>query len=544
VTDFGASGDGVSDDSAAIRAALAAAASGGTVRFPGAGSTYVYNGTLALPAGVSLVGDGDVSTNSATAAQIRINAGAGAAVSVTSGPVYLEHLRITNNGGTGVGIRATRQIITRNVVVSGFGETNLLLEHDGSRIGPYYSLFEDSSFTYAAKHGAVVGNGANVVTFTNCRFFWNGWSDHNPNGGASASTNSDGLFVGTSYNPNGVPVVAPQSLDISGGDASYNSRYGWHFDALEQSPGVQPGYSEDNHSFGTGAAEYAWQARVGNGLYASFVSFGRGADPNTICLQASFYRTTNPSTVFAGGQPLPQARDAGDASGYYNLASLRTYLSVGSNGGISFVPNTATGDAQLSPSGTTVLRIGTGETALSVTSSQVTMPAEYSWTDGSAGHAMRVASAAPTSGTWAVGDTTWNASSSDGAPVGWRCTVAGTPGVWRPFGVVGLARSISAVTYSGSMTPDATAADSFSIRPTDGNAFTVNPPSGSIFGQRIRVWIVNATGGTLGSATWAAGYKLGSAWTQPTNGFRRYIDFESAGDSWYEAGRSVTDVPN
>lgn len=40
------------------------------------------------------------------------------------------------------------------------------------------------------------------------------------------------------------------------------------------------------------------------------------------------------------------------------------------------------------------------------------------------------ATAAPTAGTWAVGDRVMNISPSVGQPIGWVCTVAGTPGTW------------------------------------------------------------------------------------------------------------------
>jgi len=38
--------------------------------------------------------------------------------------------------------------------------------------------------------------------------------------------------------------------------------------------------------------------------------------------------------------------------------------------------------------------------------------------------------AAPTVGTWEQGDTCWNQSAASGSPIGWRCTVSGTPGTW------------------------------------------------------------------------------------------------------------------
>jgi hypothetical protein len=40
------------------------------------------------------------------------------------------------------------------------------------------------------------------------------------------------------------------------------------------------------------------------------------------------------------------------------------------------------------------------------------------------------ASASPASGTWELGDRVFNSSPSVGAPKGWICTVAGTPGTW------------------------------------------------------------------------------------------------------------------
>lgn len=39
--------------------------------------------------------------------------------------------------------------------------------------------------------------------------------------------------------------------------------------------------------------------------------------------------------------------------------------------------------------------------------------------------------AAPTTGTWAVGDTVWNTAPAAGGTPGWVCTTAGTPGTWK-----------------------------------------------------------------------------------------------------------------
>ncbi len=45
-------------------------------------------------------------------------------------------------------------------------------------------------------------------------------------------------------------------------------------------------------------------------------------------------------------------------------------------------------------------------------------------------------SAAPTTGTWAVGDTVYNTAPAAAGFIGWVCTVAGSPGTWKTFGPI------------------------------------------------------------------------------------------------------------
>ena len=47
-------------------------------------------------------------------------------------------------------------------------------------------------------------------------------------------------------------------------------------------------------------------------------------------------------------------------------------------------------------------------------------------------------SAAPTAGTWAQGDIFYNPAPAAGGYIGWVCTSGGTPGVWNPFGSIGI----------------------------------------------------------------------------------------------------------
>lgn len=46
--------------------------------------------------------------------------------------------------------------------------------------------------------------------------------------------------------------------------------------------------------------------------------------------------------------------------------------------------------------------------------------------------------AAPTTGTWLLGDIVYNSSPSAGGYVGWVCTTAGSPGTWKTFGAISV----------------------------------------------------------------------------------------------------------
>jgi len=75
----------------------------------------------------------------------------------------------------------------------------------------------------------------------------------------------------------------------------------------------------------------------------------------------------------------------------------------------------------------------------------------------------RPASAAPSSGKWAVGEMVQNTAPSAGSPYGWVCTTGGTPGTWSPFGLVGLAKVADAYTATNVTTDRSFDADTVTI---------------------------------------------------------------------------------
>jgi hypothetical protein len=100
-----------------------------------------------------------------------------------------------------------------------------------------------------------------------------------------------------------------------------------------------------------------------------------------------------------------------------------------------------------------------------------------------------------------------------------------------------------AVTYSSSMTIDASTGNEQVITATNATAFTINAPTNPATGQYLEITIRNTSGGALGVATWNAAFKM-TAWTQPANAFSRTIIFRYNGTNWVEKGRTAADVPN
>lgn len=100
-----------------------------------------------------------------------------------------------------------------------------------------------------------------------------------------------------------------------------------------------------------------------------------------------------------------------------------------------------------------------------------------------------------------------------------------------------------AITYGATMATDASLGNKFVITATDANAFTISNPTNPVDGQEITYTIRNGTAGALGAATWGAAFKL-AAWTQPAAGNSRSITFRYDGTNWVEIGRTPADVPN
>jgi hypothetical protein len=102
----------------------------------------------------------------------------------------------------------------------------------------------------------------------------------------------------------------------------------------------------------------------------------------------------------------------------------------------------------------------------------------------------------------------------------------------------------AAVTYSASITPDASQGTNAIIVVSNTTAFTINAPLNPSNGQQLTVMVYNNSGGAMGTITWNAIFHM-NAFTNPATARSQSITFVySVGlGQWYEVTRTSASVP-
>lgn len=106
-----------------------------------------------------------------------------------------------------------------------------------------------------------------------------------------------------------------------------------------------------------------------------------------------------------------------------------------------------------------------------------------------------------------------------------------------------LARSQTNITYSASMTPDASAGELQVITVTNNSAMTINAPTNPTTNQFLTIRVANTSGGAMGVITWNGAFKI-AGWTNPATGFSRMVTFYYNSVAWIQVSVSAQDVPN
>ncbi len=103
---------------------------------------------------------------------------------------------------------------------------------------------------------------------------------------------------------------------------------------------------------------------------------------------------------------------------------------------------------------------------LQATNGYVNFPAT-GWTKYMSQGSKRIhyAAAAPTTGTWEVGDITFNTNAASGSNLGWVCTTPGTPGTWLTFGPVDLSVKAGSAKFDPpNLAPGASASATITVK--------------------------------------------------------------------------------
>jgi hypothetical protein len=90
-------------------------------------------------------------------------------------------------------------------------------------------------------------------------------------------------------------------------------------------------------------------------------------------------------------------------------------------------------------------------------------------------------------------------------------------------------------------TPDYTRAPSLLLNPTS-SPLTVNAPTFAYTGCQMTITVKNTTGGAL-TVNWNAIYKM-STWTSPATANSRSVTFQYDGTNWIQVAQTGVDVPN
>lgn len=379
VKDFGAVGDGATNDTAAIQAAINYAQSrDGGLLVP----TGIYNHTgvtVAPNKSLNMIGeayDNTVGGSVGGSVLYNSNTSGGHAITIDNTPFtgnFDKQLRFTNltvrgNAASGDGFNVDQcMVFLENVWVHLHGG------HGYRAVRCYSSAFRQVSFSNNAQSGFSANRALNAVNFDHCLFNGNAGSDGFSGCSLSGASGADRHFAVTftscdftgngstlsSGNAYGLLLQHASGVNVIGCYGENNYTYNLYADSTVYGLNVFGGFWQDKHVF---LSEVNGLKFFGNEIYDS------GAGTARLSLDAG----------------LPDKRLEWEVAGTTYTGSVIKSFSGGA---------TEVGDWQYT--------------------------------------------APPTGGTWQRGDKVWNSNAQAGGfIVGWICATPGTPGGWLPIGII------------------------------------------------------------------------------------------------------------
>ena len=485
VKDFGAVGDGVTDDTAAIQAAIAHASITKQAIYAPAGTYFCGSSTITINTGIQMFGDGMAST------VFSFSSGAGNAFAIAQGAgvvgLQLRDFAINGQLGGKVGLRLGDGNINNSTVDSHFQNLRIFNMSTGISVSYSWSCLWSNLRVQSCTSPAAFGNQVNASLFNNCAFVsfsapiqmincegleFNSCNISNHTDASSAITLFQSIAIFRNpYFENNSPVLAT----VGGSAQAFGSSFHVDGGILNSSAVIQ--YRE----LADISVKNLRVDKVGTALNVEPVGASAVAKLQNIAFQykqTSLNATTVPFLRFArDNRSFSQFTNAyGGGSLSYGLYPGYLEVTQGAvNNGVQLVPlvvgeqytlllnvkrgsssflayrggNNSVPTANLSiPCSNTVFEkivipfIATENLLRLLFEGSIELKeiAVYEGVVGLEGFSNNIYldryrqwqyPAAPTVGTWARGDVVWNTTPSAGGSPGWVCVAGGTPGTWR-----------------------------------------------------------------------------------------------------------------
>ena len=430
VKDFGAVGDGTTDDTNAFNSALTALANGGTLLIPL--GRYLITDTLTLNTGITIQGQGNAdrtfgTPNTSANSSYIFQTTASKSVFKINGNT--RQIRIKDISlGSKLNVNLVSSTTINGISMAGTysnSSTDIVIERCG-----FYNFNKAISVVDTALPGSLNPDWqCDNVSLNNCTFYMNkdGVYFYTTNADSWVFTNCD-FFTGD--NANGL------HLNRCGTFTAINCFGGDIAPATPGSPIAAYGIlvNGDGYIDTTKFINCQWEATT-----------------NMLRVETSYY-----PNQFVGAMKI--IMDSCEIEDDITIAAAINYISFASryNNSVYVTGSNAIiesySDYFISPSNYVI----TGSNSVlntAITSSQTSVnAANNGWILGGIKNSPQTTYPTTLStASWNKSDIVWNSNAVAGNVVGWVCTVAGNPGTWQPFGQAGFRSAAS--TPVGVFTP-------------------------------------------------------------------------------------------
>ena len=485
VLDYGAVGDGVTDDSAAIQAAIDFASTTGAAVYAPAGTYFCGTSTISINAQIQFYGDG----MRATVFEFSTGSGNAFAVSQTNGTVGVSLSNFTINGNLGgkTGLKLGTGNVADTTVDARFQHIRIFNMSVGLDASRAFSIQFDEIRCQACERPAILGSQVNAALFNECDFVsydlplqmtncegvqFNSCNISNNTGSSStlSISNTMAIFINP-YFENVSPVLAVVGRPgqgfgsifiVEGGILKNTTSILYREEAIVDVQGLRvDGSGSELKISNVGGVNLAsvdvslqYLQTIARTLtsaspifernYRNFVGFGNAFGGGSLSYNLyPDYLEVNQS-VAANGVSLGSVVVGEQYTLLLNVKrGTATSIDLrGANLASATTPLTLIGTSSTEFTKFVIPFIAT-ETTLRLLFTDTIELKEVSVFEGVVGsegfsqdtfvNTFRQwqFNAAPTVGTWRQGDVVWNTGATAGGSPGFVCTTAGTPGTWK-----------------------------------------------------------------------------------------------------------------